>query len=93
MTLGRDLSTSLGLNLNFSDHVIKSYDVPLRGSSAPMVDLVTYEFKDSNVRKITPEYLFMNDYAKKHESEQVHTSIKKLYQCKLLTHQTFSNRK
>ena len=42
-----------------------------------MVDLVTYEFKDSNVRKITPEYLFINACKEDvHESEQVRTTTK-----------------
>ena len=39
--------------------------------------MVTYEFKDLNTGKITPEEYFMNDYEEEiHEPEQVHTSTK-----------------
>ena len=48
MILGRYIKTALGLNLKFYEHAIKAYDGPLRVSTAPMVDLVTYEFKDLN---------------------------------------------
>ena len=53
MILGRDLLTTLGLNLKFSDHVIKPYDGTFKGSTAPMVDLGMYEFKYLNTGKIT----------------------------------------
>ena len=45
MILGRYLLTSLLLNLKLSDHVIETYSGPLKGSTSPMVDLGTYEFK------------------------------------------------
>ena len=45
MILGIDLLKPLGLNQKFSEHVIKSYYGPLKGSSAPMVGMGTYEFK------------------------------------------------
>ena len=44
MILEQYLLTELGLNLKFSDHVIKSDDRPFKGSTTPMVDLGTYEF-------------------------------------------------
>ena len=48
MILGRYLLTELGLNLKFSEHVIKADDGPFKGSTAPMVDFGTYIFKDLN---------------------------------------------
>ena len=54
ITLGRDLSTELLLNIKFSDHVIKYDDGPLKGSTAPMVDLGPYEFKYLNIGEFTP---------------------------------------
>ena len=44
MILGRNLLTELGLNLKFSGHVNKSDYGPFKGSTAPTVDLGTYEF-------------------------------------------------
>ena len=41
MILGRYLLTELVLNLKFSEHVIKSDDVPFNGSTTPMIDLGT----------------------------------------------------
>ena len=55
MILGRDISTALGLNLEFSDHVIEAYDGPLKGSTSLMVDLGTYEFKYLNTGKLEPK--------------------------------------
>ena len=55
MILGRDILTALGLNLKFSDHVIDAYGGPFKGSTAPMVDISTYEFKDVETGNITPE--------------------------------------
>ena len=70
MILGRDLLTSLGLNLKLSDHIIEADDGPFKGSTAPMVDMGTYEFKDLETKKITPEESFMNAYAEEiHKSE------------------------
>ena len=44
-----------------------------------MVDMSMYEFKYLNTGKITPEESSMNAYTEEvYESEQVHTSIKKL---------------
>ena len=45
MILGRHLLTALGLNTKLSEHIIKGYDIPLKGLMTSMVDLSTYEFK------------------------------------------------
>ena len=52
---GRDILTLLSLNLKISEHVIKADDGPLKGSTLPMVDLGTYQFKDLNTGTISPE--------------------------------------
>ena len=73
------LLTALGLSLKRSDQVIKSYNGTFKGPPAPMVDLGTYEVKQLNKGKITPEELFTNAYAEEiNELEQVLTSTKKL---------------
>ena len=75
MILGRNLLTAFGMNLKLSEHVIKADDGTLKGSTAPMVDLVKYQFKDLNIEEITPEELFMNAYMEEiYKSEQVNTS-------------------
>ena len=63
MILGRYLLTALGLNLEISDQFIKADDGNLKVSTAPVVDMDTYEFKSLNAGKITPEELFTNTYA------------------------------
>ena len=55
MILGKYLLTELVLSLKLSDHIIKAYDGPFKGYTTPMIDLGTYEFKDLNTDKITPE--------------------------------------
>ena len=55
MILGQDLLTKLGLNLKFSEHIIKEDNGTFNESTTPMVDLVTCTFKDLNTGKITPE--------------------------------------
>ena len=40
--LGRDLLTYIGLNPEFSEHVIKTDDEPLKVLTTPIFDLVTY---------------------------------------------------
>ena len=43
-----------------------------------MVDMGTYEFKDFETGKITPEEYFMNAYAEEvNQLEQAHNSTKK----------------
>ena len=44
MILGRDLLTELVLNIKLSEHVIEADYQPLKGLTAPMVDLGKYEF-------------------------------------------------
>ena len=55
MILGQDILTELGLNLKWSEHVIKADGGTFKGTITPMVDLVTYIFKYLNTGKITPE--------------------------------------
>ena len=62
MILGRDIFTSLWLNLKFYDPEIEADYGTLKGSTEPVVDLGTYEFKDLNAGKITPAELFTNTY-------------------------------
>ena len=62
MILGRDILRELGLNLKCSKHVIKSYDGPYIVSTASMVNLGAYVFKDLNTGKIKPEELFTDAY-------------------------------
>ena len=77
--LGRYLLTALELNLKLSHHVIKADDGTFKGLTEPMVDLGTHEFKYLNIGNITPEESFTNVYAEEiNESEQVHTSTKRL---------------
>ena len=52
--LGRYILTELGLNLNFSKHIIKADYGTLKGSTPPMVDLGKYQFKYLNTGKIKP---------------------------------------
>ena len=42
--LGRYLLTELVFNLKLSEHVIKEYDGPFKGSTTPMVNLGEYIF-------------------------------------------------
>ena len=46
MTMGKDILTSLGLNLKSSDYTTETYEGPLKGSISPLVDLGMYEFKN-----------------------------------------------
>ena len=55
MILGRDLLAYLILNLKSSDRVIEADDGPFKGSTTPMVDLGTYEFKYLNPGQIIPK--------------------------------------
>ena len=63
LILGIDLIIPLVLNLKLSDHVIDADDGPLKGYTAPMVDVGTYEYKYLNTGNITPEESFMNSHA------------------------------
>ena len=55
MILGIYLLTALVLNINISDYIIKTYDWPLKLSSATIVYLGKYEFKDLNIGIIAPK--------------------------------------
>ena len=55
MILGRYLLTESGLNLKFSEHVIKADDGHFKGSKTTMVDLSTYILKYLSTGNITPE--------------------------------------
>ena len=65
MVLVRDLLPVLGLNLKLYDHFIEADDEHFKWSTALMVDMGTYEVKDLNTGRITPEELFINAYAEK----------------------------
>ena len=45
MIIEQDLSTDLGLNSEFSDHIIELADSPFEVSTTPMVDLGACEFQ------------------------------------------------
>ena len=62
MIIRRDILIALGLNLTLSDHAIESYYVTFKASTETTVDLGTYEFKDLNRGKITPEESFILSY-------------------------------
>ena len=53
VVLVRDILIALVLNMKFSEHIIKVDDRPLRVSTATMVDVGTYKFKDLNTGEIT----------------------------------------
>ena len=55
MILRQHLLTELGFNLKFSYHIIRSDYGPFKGFTEIMVDLGTYEFKNLNTGKHTPE--------------------------------------
>ena len=62
MILGRDLLTALGLDIKFSENIILGGDGTLKGCSAPIVDISTYDFKPLTDNKVKPEESFINAY-------------------------------
>ena len=60
--LGRDLLTTLGLDLKFSENVIIGGEGPYEGCSAPMVDVKKYNFKSITDKTVKPEESFLNLY-------------------------------
>ena len=75
--MGRDILTSLVLYLKFSNRLIEGVDGPFEIYTSPMVDLVTYEFKDLDAGNITPEEYFTDAYVEElFELEHLHTSNK-----------------
>ena len=65
MILGRDLLTALVLDLNFSSNIIIGGDGPYEGCSAPMDDLINYEFKPLTEKIVKLEEFFINSYVNK----------------------------
>ena len=61
--VGRYIWTELVLNLKISDHVIEADDGPSMRSTAPMVYLCAYVFKDLNTGEIKLEESFTDAYA------------------------------
>ena len=51
MILGRYVLTALVINLKLSDRIIEADDGPLKGLTAPIVDLGMCEIKDLNYRE------------------------------------------
>ena len=69
----------ISIKSKLSYQVNREYYVTFKGSTAPMVDLGTYKFKDLNIGKITLEELFTNSYTEEiHESEHVKNDPKLL---------------
>ena len=62
MILGRYPLTDLLLDIKLSDHIIEAYEKHFKGSKAPIVEMVAYEFKGLNSGKITYEEMFMDAY-------------------------------
>ena len=65
MILGRDLLTSLGLDIIFSDDVIIGSKVPYERFSAPMVDVSNHESVYITYKTVKPEESFINSYVGK----------------------------
>ena len=72
MILDLYILTALGLNPKFSDHTIEADDRPLKGSTAPIVDLGMYELKNLNTGNITNGELFMNIYMEEINKYHIH---------------------
>ena len=64
MILGKYIWTELWLHIKVSEQVIESEDGPFKGSTAPIVDLGTYIFKELKTEKVTTEELFTHAYVK-----------------------------
>ena len=77
MILGRDPLTELGLNLKNSEHVMKAYDNPFMGYTAPMVDLGAYIFTNLNTGEIKHGESFTVASVKEvYKSESIYTATK-----------------
>ena len=55
MILGRDLLTTLVLDLKFYKNVIYGGEGPYKGCSASMVDVKNYDFNILTAKKVRPE--------------------------------------
>ena len=62
MIPGRDLLTTLGLGLKFSQKFIHGVEVPYKGCSAPMVDVNNYDFNIVTSKIVKLEESFINAY-------------------------------
>ena len=62
MILGRDLLTALGLDLKFSDNVISGVKLQYEGCSAPIVDVINYDFNLITDKTVKLEESFINSY-------------------------------
>ena len=77
MILSIYLLTSLVLNIENYEHIIESGEGHLKGSTSTMIDLGTYNIKDLNTGKNTPEEYFTNDRVDElYELEKFRTSTK-----------------
>ena len=65
MILGRDLLTTLWLDIKFSENIILGGDGLFKGCSEPMVYFSTYDFKPLTENKVKPEESFINAYVDK----------------------------
>ena len=65
MILGRDLLTSLGMDLKFYENVIIGGEGPYKGCSVPMFDIRNYNFKSITGKTVKPEEYFINSYVEK----------------------------
>ena len=66
MILGRDLPTSLGLELKFSDRVIVGSKGLYEGYSAPMVDVINWDYTFLTGKIVKPEEPLLNLYVDKY---------------------------
>ena len=77
MILGRDLLTTLGMDLKFSDNVIIGEEVTYKWCSSPMFYVSNYNFKSIIDKTVKPEESFFNLYIDKcHESDSAINSTR-----------------
>ena len=62
MILGRYLLTVLGMYIKFSDNFSIDGEGPYKGFSAPMVDVINYNFKSITYKTVKPEESFLKLY-------------------------------
>ena len=60
--IGRDLLTTLGLDLKFSKNIIIGVEIPYKGCLSPMVDLRNYAFTHITDKTVKLEEPFINSY-------------------------------
>ena len=65
MILGRNLPTTLGLNLKFSENIMIGGEGPYEGSSAIMVDVSNCKFTYITNKTVKSEESFVNSYVEK----------------------------